>query len=303
MVRQIAHRKGVQRMHQKVQKIYNRLDADITCEHKITTSENHGVSNSPTVLHNHDGFEIMLFLNESANYYVESEGKKLERGDVICISPYAFHCVELLTPDCYDRIVINIKEPVLKSLSSDKTDLTSCFYHFDNKLNIIHLTEAEIQQLMEYITNLEKNLLYHHFGDDTLANANLIQILVMIHRHTKINNTPKYTSVMPSLVAETFSYIEHHITEDITLQELSRHIHHNADYISRCFKNVTGTSLQQFILAKKVTLAQKYLKEGHSPSDVCYMTGFHNYSNFSRTFTKQIGTSPKKYQLAQKKRV
>lgn len=59
---------------------------------------------------------------------------------------------------------------------------------------------------------------------------------------------------------------------------------------------VTGLTIQQYLLNKRIGLAQKYLKEGRFLTDVCWMSGFNNYSHFARTFSQQVGVSPKKYQ-------
>ncbi len=57
---------------------------------------------------------------------------------------------------------------------------------------------------------------------------------------------------------------------------------------------VTGLTIQQYLLNKKrIGLAQKYLKEGRFLTDVCWMSGFNNYSHFARTFSQQVGVSPK----------
>lgn len=101
---------------------------------------------------------------------------------------------------------------------------------------------------------------------------------------------------MPRLVSGTIAYIEQHLTEEITLDILAEHFHHNGTYMSRCFKNITGISLHQYIIRKRISLAKKYLNEGCSPIDACYLSGFNDYSNFSRTFTKHVGESPKKFQ-------
>ena len=102
--------------------------------------------------------------------------------------------------------------------------------------------------------------------------------------------------IMPDFLAETFSYIEDHLCEEITLKQLAEHVHHNGTYLSRCFKKLSGASLTQYILAKRIALAQKLLREGCSPNDACFQSGFNNYSNFSRTFSKQAGCSPRQYQ-------
>ena len=130
-----------------------------------------------------------------------------------------------------------------------------------------------------------------------MSDAFLKLIMVMIVRQFLKQGVPGRTNIVPWLVAETFSYIEDHLSEEITLKKLEEHVHHNGTYISRCFKQITGITLQQFIIAKKIMLSCRLLREGNAPCDVCYMTGFNNYSNYSRTFSKQMGISPKKYKI------
>ena len=98
--------------------------------------------------------------------------------------------------------------------------------------------------------------------------------------------------LMPGMIARAISYIN----ENLSLPAIARQLHHNVDYVSRYIKAVTGTTLQQFIIAKRITLAQQYLRKGNPLCDACYLSGFGNYSHFSRCFTEHTGMSPKQYQ-------
>lgn len=102
--------------------------------------------------------------------------------------------------------------------------------------------------------------------------------------------------LMPGMIAHAISYINENLSGDLSLPAIVRQLHHNVDYISRCFKAVTGTTLQQFIITKRITLAQQYLRKGNPLCDACYLSGFGNYSHFSRCFTEHTGMSPKQYQ-------
>lgn len=274
-------------------KILNILDTEIICEYKNAESP---ISES-LIFHNHDGYETYLFLGGDVNYYTESDGKKLERGDLILTSPYAFHGSVMIRPDQYDRIVINIRESVFRSLCSQKTNLSECFLRTSSsRLNLLCLDEEDIRSFAETALSLQTELQRRSWGNDVMIRALLQQCLVLINRKVVSNRPPEYSGIMPDFLAETFSYIDKHLSEEITLRQLANHVHHNETYLSRCFKNVSGTSPYQYILAKRIALAQQLLREGYSPNDACDLSGFHNYSNFSRFFSKQTGYSPRQYQ-------
>lgn len=274
-------------------KILNILDAEIICEYKNAECP---ISES-LIFHNHDGYEIYLFLGGNVNYYTESSGKKLERGDLILTSPYAFHGCVPINPNQYNRIVINIRESAFHSLCSQETNLSECFLRASSsELNLLCLGENDIHSFTETALSLQAELQKYSWGNDIMIRALLQQCLVMINRKIVSSQPQEYMGIMPDFLAETFSYIDKHLNEEITLQQLANHVHHNETYLSRCFKNISGTSPYHYILAKRITLAQQLLREGHSPNDACELSGFNNYSNFSRFFSKQTGYSPRQYQ-------
>lgn len=281
-------------MEQEARKKFTALEAEILCECKtITAPLDYSMD-----LHNHDGYKVLLVLRGIVNLYTEFGGSRLERGDLICMDELSFHRVEVITRGIYDRIVVNVKRHVLEAASSRQTDLQTCFRrsHLSN-VNVIHLSEEEIWQLDLYAHSLQTSLLGKMPGDEILTDACLKQIMVTVNRHFLEQDIHPRTEIMPGLVMETFKYIENHLAEEITLKNLEESLHYNGTYISRCFKRIAGISLQSFIIAKKIMLSCKLLREGMSPCDVCDMTGFNSYSNFSRTFSKQVGMSPKKYQM------
>ena len=110
----------------------------------------------------------------------------------------------------------------------------------------------------------------------------------------------EFPSIMPLPVKGAFLFVQEHLTENFTIQELAEALHHNSDYISRCFKKTMGITLQDYIIAKRISRAQEYLLKGYPPTEVCYLCGFNNYSNFSRTFAAYLGISPKKYQKSKR---
>ena len=271
-------------------KTLDALHSDIMCVHNTTYE-------GGDFFHSHDGYELFLMLNGDMNFFIEQNGQHLSHSSLVCVKPYAFHRREVIQTDIYDRIVINIRENTMKSLSTEKTDLSLCFNSLpESGVNSCRLSEQETEQYITCSHKLIQALNSCEYGSDIMADSCIKQILVMVNRHINSSETTKPNNIMPPLVANTIAFIDEHITEEITLQILSDYFHHNGTYISRCFKNIAGITLQEYIISKKITLAKKYLREGYPPYKACDLTGFNNYSNFSRTFTKQVGYSPRKYQ-------
>lgn len=274
-------------------KIFSLLDTDIICKHKDDVLPQF----DEILFHNHDGYEIFLFLSGNADYYIESSGKKLERGDLILSPVYSFHCSRADARIKYERIFINIRENKLSELSSNGVDLSSCFNNSSTTdINLIRLNEAEIDEFIRLSDSLEKSLDESSYGSDLLSDSLLIQIMIMVNRMFLKNESLPYTGIMPDIIRNVINYINEHTSDNITVSGLGEMYHHNPDYLSRIFKSFTGIPLQHFILIKKITLAQHLLRKGHTPLSACYNSGFNNYSNFSRSFSKIVGTSPKKYQ-------
>ena len=273
---------------------FTALEEDLICVRKQSV-----LPRFPQVtFHNHDGYEIFLFLGGDADYYVESNGKLLERGDVILTVPYTFHSADARPNQTYDRVIINLKESFLGRFQDESCNLADCFYRLPpDRLNLIRLCEDEIHHFVNLVSSLEEVMAGNAYGKNLLIQALLTQILVLLNQKVpETDETTSFSGTMPPIVKAGIEFINAHFTEDIHLKDLEIQLHHNKDYICRCFKSATGISVGQFILEKRLSLAKNLLTKGVFPSDVCYLSGFHDYANFSRTFSKHVGLSPKQYQ-------
>ena len=281
-------------MTQKSIKKYHAIDSELACEVKSIDAP-FDISGD---IHNHACHELLIMRDGKVNIFTEYSGVIITRGDAVMIPMYVFHSGEILDKEKYDHIVINVSENVLKAASSPQMDLNGCFVPYnDTGIHKIHFDDDELEEIEKYARLLQKNITSTDAGADIAADACLKMIMVKVNSHYAKEAMTYYPNTMPELVRKTFDYVDKHLTEEITLSMLEKEIHNNGTYISRCLKKISGLSLSQYIIAKRITLACKLLKEGKSASDACFMSGFNNYSNFSRTFTKQVGKSPKRFQL------
>jgi AraC family transcriptional regulator len=96
-----------------------------------------------------------------------------------------------------------------------------------------------------------------------------------------------------SVINKTVEYIEDSISERLTLSELSSKFDISDFHFNRMFKTVTGITLKQYILGRKLTKAMEQLKSTTQPIiDIALDLGFEYPEVFSRAFKKQFGLSP-----------
>jgi len=65
-------------------------------------------------------------------------------------------------------------------------------------------------------------------------------------------------------ISKVIDYIEQNISEHLTLQGVSQQFCLSEFHFSRIFKTITGVSLKQYILGRKLTLALHKLKHSQT---------------------------------------
>nr|MBP3599150.1 helix-turn-helix transcriptional regulator [Eubacterium sp.] len=265
---------------------YEPYSTEVLCQYKKTK----GYQTFP--YHRHNGFEIYLFLSGNIRVYVESNCYEPTPGQFLLIPPSCMHRIVSQDNGNYERVTINIKQSVLEKMSTSKTDLGACF---SPTIPVpISLSETEKEDFVRICQQLNATLDSVEFGADVEANILVGQLLLLLNRCCR-RSVILPDNLMPPLVKEVMLYIQQHLTEKLTLEILGEKLYRSGTYISRLFKAQTGLTLREYILDCRIEHAKKLLMEKQSVSEACYGSGFGDYANFIRTFTRKVGVSPGKY--------
>lgn len=101
-----------------------------------------------------------------------------------------------------------------------------------------------------------------------------------------------------------FHHVKTNFTQQIPLDEISEKVNMTVPAFCRYFKKVTGKTFTQFVNEFRIVHATKLLAEKPtSITDICFESGFNNFSHFNKLFKKFTGKSPLKYRNEMKQLV
>ena len=97
-------------------------------------------------------------------------------------------------------------------------------------------------------------------------------------------------------IEKVYEYVRTHFKEQISLEMISDLVSMEVPSFCRYFKRVTGKTFTTFVNDFRVVHACKLLSETNmSVSEVCFESGFNNFSHFNRLFKVITGTNPLSY--------
>ena len=242
----------------------------------------------PRVMHVHNDRLEIMFIYEGTGLYTIGERKySVCAGDILIYNSGVIHdevsdptskiksyClgIDHIKLDGLDRncLINNDQCPVLKA-ESNFTFIHSIFLTIYNEL---YYENVGAEKTCHYITQA--------------------LIVLLLQMYNQIITGEKESR--QSLGEYIKNYIDQNYRNEITLASIAEALNISPDYMSHTFKKVTGYSPIKYIIRRRIGEAQTLLiTTKHSITMIATMVGFDNSSYFIKTFTKNVGMSPKRY--------
>src|SRR5689334_15758775 len=98
------------------------------------------------------------------------------------------------------------------------------------------------------------------------------------------------------LAQRVCQYIEQHVGESITLEDLGRAVDLSPYHVQRTFKRLMGVTPKQYTAQLKLQLLKTQLRNGHSVTAAQYEAGYGSSSQLYEQASGQLGMTPLAYQ-------
>lgn len=238
-------------------------------------------------LHTHDTLEMYFFISGNCEYLVEGTTYKLLPGDILIMRPVEAHCTRVLTMETsYERMVFDIDVSFFEHYFGNREV-------FDNICNQPLGTNNQFRDA-DFGHKMCKEMLYQLVEKELDAEDNEV-ISRVLYILSEVNNVLKSRSLSfnADSTDKLIEFVNQNLFRDLSLDMICDEFFMSKSQINRIFKKKTGSSIYQYILAKRLLTAKNMIASGEPTGEVSEKCGFSDYSSFYRSYTKRFGHPPK----------
>ena len=242
-------------------------------------------------IHAHTGYELYYFLRGEGYYTVEGNHYLLTPGTILLIRDGETHMPHIRPTQPYERIAVHFPADYL---AGEDAALTALFQNRPLGVNNCYPPEtADMDYLRATLLRLCTPANTHA---ERHIRAYLIPVLYELaeHRGKNAHLTPPPARPHDPLVIEIIDFINSHLTEEFSLEDLSQRFFFSKSHINKVFRAETGSSVWDYVVVKRLLYARSLLHSGITAAGAAARSGFSDYSSFYRLYRRRFGVSPTK---------
>lgn len=254
----------------------------------------HNITQIPSgscLIHSHTKYEILYMLEGDAVFSIGGTEFKMRPHTLLFIPPNVFHGIHVLTDAPYNRYTVHF-DPAVLSHEHRALLLSKLPSKADNRCCVYNMGDSGILEMLQQFDDLDG-------GPQSLRkplvpvflHALIARILIKLPDigETADGRTPKPQAWPKSALLD---YIDDHFTEPITLDTLASRFYVSKSQLNQTFRQITGTTVIDYIIRKRIAYAQQLLLNGVSALQASTAAGFGDYTSFYRAYKKHFGCSP-----------
>ncbi|MFC4163595.1 AraC family transcriptional regulator [Epilithonimonas zeae] len=248
------------------------------------------------IWHYHPEIELIFVCGGSGKRQIGSNISYFSDGDLILIGSNLPHC-GMTNENTNNDYEVVIQFPM--------DFLGSEFWQAKEMNKIAVLLEAAKSGIVfgDEVKNALKTKM------EALAEAtSLAKLMILIEILDELSHTQDYKILNASKyylqtqkedndrISVIFNYVKDHFKEQITLETVAELSNMTVPSFCRYFKKITNKTFTQFVNEYRITHSLKLLAEQPmSITEVCFDSGFNNFSYFNKTFKEHTQKSPSQY--------
>ena len=250
-------------------------------------------------LHSHRLWELYCFLSGEACQYVGGQPFSLTAPSLLLIQAGRQHQLHVDTSKPYERLVIHFSTGLFPG--TPPAILDEPIWGEQEMARYLPLKPERDELSMLLISRMCDPSFYSASPDDNLIAClrlllNELQTAPASPAPTGIEGPSPHPDSSSEedtdLVGRLLSYIDLHATELSGLEMLESEFFFSRSYLNRVFRQTTGDTLWNYVIRKRLQMADAMLQEGKRASVAAGACGFRDYYSFYRQYQRFFGRSP-----------
>ena len=227
----------------------------------------------------------------SGSIVTREKSYPMEKGLLCFIGNRKYHYTFPDIPEQYTRSKLFVCSEDLKKISLLLSSHRKLY-------NILDEDQIAMGLLSEHDFYLAEDIFRELYAADTdkdhfqaKSYAAILNLTTLISQNMKENLPCNFDNIQTAV-----EYINHHITEDIKIDQICASCYLSKYHFCRLFKKKIGLTVMEYILKTRITMAKELLcKTDLSVTEISESCGFSSISFFSRVFKNETGMSPLQY--------
>ena len=241
--------------------------------------------------HYHPFDKIVIPLSGQVTYLVEGGTYSLRPWDILLVGRGEIHRPAVSLAEPYERMVLWLR-PQLEDAAGQ--ELLDCFQRARAGGPRLLRPEPEARPgYMSLLYDLERAQHSREFGHLVLARTYFLQLLVFLNRQLRAGPGQDAGAVCQApKIRQALDYINSHLDQDLSAEALSQAVYLSRYHLMRRFKAVTGQTLHQYVVQKRLIRAAELIQAGVPATQASQQAGFGSYPAFLRAFRQTYRVLP-----------
>ncbi len=224
-------------------------------------------------------FEIELPMEVGGISYIESASKPIEPNMIICAKPGQLRHTKF-PYKCYFVHIIIHDGPLYDTLM----EIPDFF------------TTSKREKYVEIFTRMIKHYSLGTQKEEIILQSLLLEMIYTISRDSVSKTKNGGVGNCDSIVEKSLKYIKSHITEDLSLETVSKAMNVSPVYFHNLFKRSVGKTLRDYVEELRIKNAiNLLLTTDDSLTKIAFECGFSSQSYFSYVFKRRMKVPPREY--------
>lgn len=259
-------------------------------------------SKKQEILHCHDCLELNLVEEGSGRYIIGGKLYPIMAGDIFVINNserhLAIHEGEEL------RLTVIVFDSGYVGNKYGQNYLLPFFGRKDNFSNRITPQSRGYEEMLEAFRCMKRESSASRTGWQMVMEAAANMLLSLLYRYYQEQQeieTVQGNAYQPyGRISRALEYMDLHFAGPVTLEQLAQETSLSRTYLCKCFKDLTGQTLFEYLEQVRIQHACYLLQTTEEPVFAVAMdSGFESVSYFNRTFKKRCGVTPGQYRKGQ----